>query len=131
LARALVREPKLLLLDEPFAALDALTRLKTQGLVASLWKTHRPAILLVTHDVDEALLLADRVLVLDRGRIALDWLVDLERPRRHGQPGFAELRIGLLRELGVEEEGAEPLEGSVTALFNARPGANHRPSIAI
>ena len=71
LARALVREPKLLLLDEPFAALDALTRLKTQKLVASLWRAHRPAVLLVTHDVDEALLLADRVLVLDQGRIAL------------------------------------------------------------
>ena len=90
LARALVREPKLLLLDEPFAALDALTRLKTQALVASLWRAHRPAVLLVTHDVDEALLLADRVLVLDQGRIALDLRVDLERPRRHAEPGFAD-----------------------------------------
>lgn len=109
LARALVREPKLLLLDEPFAALDALTRLKTQGLVASLWRAHRPAILLVTHDVDEALLLADRVLVLDNGRIALDLPVGLERPRRHAQPGFADLRLRLLRKLGVEDdEGAEP-----------------------
>ncbi|KAB0267847.1 ABC transporter ATP-binding protein [Microvirga brassicacearum] len=129
LARALVRQPKLLLLDEPFAALDALTRLKTQGLVASLWMTHRPAILLVTHDVDEALLLADRVLVLDKGRIALDWRVNLERPRRHAQRGFAELRAGLLRELGIdeEEEGVEPLESSVAALIKAQSGGNPSP----
>jgi sulfonate transport system ATP-binding protein len=111
LARALVREPKLLLLDEPFAALDALTRLKTQGLVASLWRAHRPAVLLVTHDVDEALLLADRVLILDQGRIGFDLHVNLERPRRHGQPAFSSLRSRLLRELGVEEENPdEPVE---------------------
>src|ERR687893_590815 len=104
LARALVREPKLLLLDEPFAALDALTRLKTQGLVASLWRAHRPAVLLVTHDVDEALLLADRVMVLDQGRIGFDLHVNLERPRRHSHPAFSTLRSRLLRELGVEDE---------------------------
>src|SRR5690606_5718160 len=107
-------------------ALDALTRLKAQGLVASLWTAHRPAILLVTHDVDEALRLADRVLVLDKGRIALDWPVDLERPRRHAQRGFAELRTGLLRELGVEEEegeGTEPGISSVAGPGRVQPGA--------
>ena len=67
LARALVREPRLLLLDEPFAALDALTRLKMQDLVADLCARHRPGVLLVTHDVEEAVLLANRVLVLHRG----------------------------------------------------------------
>jgi sulfonate transport system ATP-binding protein len=65
LARALVREPDLLLLDEPFGALDALTRIAMHRLVLDLWARHRPGILLVTHDVDEALALADRVLVLD------------------------------------------------------------------
>lgn len=102
LARALVRSPELLLLDEPFAALDALTRIKMQGLVAELWKAHRPAVLLVTHDVDEALLLADRVLVLEQGKIAQDIEVTLPRPRRHDQ-SFDALRAQLLEALGVHE----------------------------
>ena len=67
LARALVREPELLLLDEPFGALDALTRIRMHALLQELCARHRPAVLLVTHDVDEAILLADRVLVLADG----------------------------------------------------------------
>jgi sulfonate transport system ATP-binding protein len=119
LARALVREPKLLLLDEPFAALDALTRLKTQSLVASLWRTHRPAVLLVTHDVDEALLLADRVMVLDEGRIGFDLHVNLERPRRHSHPAFSTLRSRLLRELGVEDENDDAPLPELAVEWNA------------
>ncbi len=127
LARALVREPKLLLLDEPFAALDALTRLKTQGLVASLWRAHQPTVLLVTHDVDEALLLADRVLVLGQGRIGFDLHVNLDRPRRHSHPDFASLRSRLLRELGVEEESSdEPVE-ELRAPARARAPAASSP----
>ena len=103
LARALVRAPRLLLLDEPFGALDALTRIRMQLLVLDLWQAHRPTTLLVTHDVDEAALMADRVLVLDGGRIAADLPVSLPRPRSHAHPGFAALRGRLLRELGVEE----------------------------
>jgi sulfonate transport system ATP-binding protein len=72
LARALVREPQLLLLDGPFAALDALTRLRMHELVLNLWRAHRPAVLLVTHDVDEAIALADRVLVLAKGRFVAE-----------------------------------------------------------
>ena len=103
LARALVREPQLMLLDEPFGALDALTRIKMHALLQRLCERHRPAVLLVTHDVDEALLLADRAVVLVDGAISLDVRIDLERPRDRGDAAFVELRHRLLRELGVEE----------------------------
>ncbi|WP_433671591.1 ABC transporter ATP-binding protein [Nocardia sp. CA-136227] len=105
LARALVREPDLLLLDEPFSALDALTRITIHGLVLDLWARHRPGVLLVTHDVDEALLLADRALVLDGGRIGRELPIDLPRPRRRDHPEFQALRAELLAELGVTPEG--------------------------
>ncbi len=101
LARALVREPSLLLLDEPFGALDALTRLTTHRLVERLWADHHPAVLLVTHDVDEALLLADRLLVLDDGAIVSDRRVDTPRPRT--REASAELRAALLTDLGVTD----------------------------
>ncbi|MGY4102188.1 ABC transporter ATP-binding protein [Nocardia sp. R16R-3T] len=102
LARSLVREPELLLADEPFGALDALTRIKMHVLLQDLCAKHKPAVLLVTHDVDEAVLLADRVLVLDEGRIAVDQRIDLERPRRHIDPDFNRLRELLLASLGVD-----------------------------
>jgi sulfonate transport system ATP-binding protein len=105
-ARALVRSPELLLLDEPFAALDALTRLRMQELVSQLWATHQPAVLLVTHDVDEAVLLADRALVLEHGRIAVETRIDLPRPRRSGTAGFSAIRTMLLEALGVHEPAA-------------------------
>ncbi|SEH03375.1 sulfonate transport system ATP-binding protein [Nonomuraea solani] len=97
LARSLVREPALLLADEPFGALDALTRIKMHGLLRRLHEQHRPAVLLVTHDVDEAIALADRVLVLDEGRIAAELRLG---------PGIgpAEARTELLRALGVTDE---------------------------
>ncbi|GGP15791.1 ABC transporter ATP-binding protein [Nonomuraea glycinis] len=104
LARALVRTPKLLLLDEPFGALDALTRLKAQALVARLWTQHRPAVLLVTHDVEEALLLADRALLLADGKVADEIHVDIPRPRSLDHPRFAPLRRRLLISLGVDPD---------------------------
>jgi sulfonate transport system ATP-binding protein len=101
LARALVREPELLLLDEPFGALDALTRGKAQRLVGELWRRHGCSILLVTHDVEEALLLADRVLVMDGGGIAHEVTVDVPRPRAIDSPDIIALRGRLLSWLGV------------------------------
>lgn len=103
LARALLRAPQLLMLDEPFAALDALTRIKMQALVAQLCRRHRPAVLLVTHDVDEAIQLADRVLVLSGGRTVLDERIALAHPRQRGVAEFDQLRNRLLRTLGVTE----------------------------
>ncbi|MBB2926753.1 ABC transporter ATP-binding protein [Paraburkholderia silvatlantica] len=94
LARALVREPALLLLDEPFAALDALTRIKMHGLVKELVARHAPGVLIVTHDVDEALALADRILVMRAGRIAASF-----HPKDHTPQ---DLRLTLLEELGVQ-----------------------------
>ncbi|WP_243407853.1 ABC transporter ATP-binding protein [Frankia canadensis] len=101
LARALVTEPDLLLLDEPFAALDALTRIRMHDLLAALCARHEPAVVLVTHDVDEAILLADRVLVLSGGAIALDQAVDIDKPRNRDDPRFLALRATLLEQLGV------------------------------
>ncbi|MET8410397.1 ABC transporter ATP-binding protein [Streptomyces sp. NPDC005195] len=102
LARALVREPDLLLLDEPFGALDALTRITAQRLVGELWRRRGCAVLLVTHDVEEAVLLADRVLVMHEGAIAYETQVELDRPRDIADPRFAPLRAGLLERLGVD-----------------------------
>jgi sulfonate transport system ATP-binding protein len=102
LARALVREPKVLLLDEPFASIDALTRLRMHDLVLDLWRLHGPSILLVTHDVDEALLLADRAVVLDEGRIAAQIRVAGGRPRDPSAAAFAMQRRELLALLGVQ-----------------------------
>lgn len=104
LARALIRSPELLLLDEPFGALDALTRLKIQSLVADLHERHNPSVVLVTHDVDEAILLADRILVLQDGVIGAEYTVPFGRRRSRSLPGFSDLRAKLLADLGVSEE---------------------------
>jgi sulfonate transport system ATP-binding protein len=84
LARALAAEPGLILLDEPLGALDALTRLEMQGLIEDLWRRIGFSAVLVTHDVAEAALLADRILLIEDGGIALDLTVDIQRPRRPG-----------------------------------------------
>ena len=95
LARSLVREPQLLLADEPFGALDALTRIRMHALLRKLCAAHKPSVLLVTHDVDEAIVLADRVILLDDGVVRADVRVDLD------QRSPAELRAFLLDQLSV------------------------------
>jgi len=116
LARALVRDPGLLLLDEPFAALDALTRLRMHDLVLSLWRRHAPAVLLVTHDVDEAIALADRVLVLEDGRIAAEERITLPRPRAN-DGAFQEVRTRLLARLGVDAGQRKPAQEAALIAF--------------
>jgi sulfonate transport system ATP-binding protein len=104
LARAFIREPRLLLLDEPFGALDALTRIRMHVLLRRLCDRHRPTAVMVTHDVDEAIALATRVLVLRDGGIALDLPIELPHGRQSTDPGVPELRAALLAELGVVAE---------------------------
>ena len=96
LARALIHRPRLLLLDEPLGALDALTRLEMQELIVSLWQEHGFTVLLVTHDVSEAVAMADRVLLIEEKKIGLDLNVDIPRPRRTGSAKLAELEAEVL-----------------------------------
>lgn len=101
LVRALVCEPQLLLLDEPIATLDALTRMHMHDLVLDLWRKHRPAILLVTHDVWEAVALADCILVLDQGRFMHDLRVNIDHPRQRTDKRAAAMETELLDVLDV------------------------------
>ena len=97
LARALVREPQLLLLDEPFASLDALTRLRMHELVLALWRKHCPAVLLVTHDVWEAVALADRILVMLDGAFRQEIRVPVARPRSYDDPAIFQLSRNVIK----------------------------------
>jgi sulfonate transport system ATP-binding protein len=96
LARALIHKPRLLLLDEPLGALDALTRIEMQQLIETLWRKHGFTVLLVTHDVSEAVAVADRVILIEEGRIGLDLVVDLPRPRARGSHRLAALETEVL-----------------------------------
>ncbi len=100
---ALASEPRVLALDEPLGALDALTRIEMQGLLERVWRDQGFTAVLVTHDVAEAVVLADRVVVLDEGRIVLDVDVPLARPRRHGSAEIARLEGRILARLFGEE----------------------------
>jgi sulfonate transport system ATP-binding protein len=114
LARALARNPGVLLLDEPFGALDALTRLKMQDLLLTIHAAQPTTVLLVTHDVDEALQLADRIVVLGRtgptapASISTILAVPGERPRDRASEVLAELRVQLLGHLGVDTHPPPP-----------------------
>jgi sulfonate transport system ATP-binding protein len=109
LARALVLEPELVLLDEPFAALDAITRLRMHDLVRELRRKHHAAMLLVTHDVDEAIALADRVVVIREGRIGSSRVVGLSSADREVSLAREQLRASLLQDLGLATQNHSPI----------------------
>ena len=108
LARALVHEPRLLLLDEPLGALDALTRIEMHSLIESLWQRHRFTALLVTHDVQEAVALADRVILIEDGRVTLDERIDLPRPRARCSNVFAAFEQRILERVLQRPDGESP-----------------------
>jgi len=101
IARAFVARPSLVLLDEPFSALDAFNRLKLQNHLLKIWATDRTTLLVVTHDVEEALVFSDRVIVLtgQPGRISEDFLISLPRPRRRTDPEFQAWKQAILEAL--------------------------------
>ena len=99
LARALVSHPRILAFDEPLGALDALTRIEMQALIEQVWQDKGFTAIVVTHDLSEAVALADRILLLDAGRVAMDVTVDLPRPRRHGDPAAAAIEGRILDRL--------------------------------
>jgi sulfonate transport system ATP-binding protein len=105
LARALVSQPRVLAFDEPLGALDALTRISMQRLLDRVWHDQGFTAILVTHDVAEAVALADRVLVIEDGRIAEDFSVDIPRPRQRGSAELAALEGAILKNLleGTED----------------------------
>ena len=105
LARALVHNPRLLLLDEPLGALDALTRIEMHRLIEGLWRSSGFTALLVTHDVQEAVALADRVVLIEDGRIALDQRIDLPRPRVHGDAALGAIEKRILDRVLQKPDG--------------------------
>ncbi|MBA9895410.1 ATP-binding cassette domain-containing protein [Burkholderia cepacia] len=120
LARALVHRPQLLLLDEPLGALDALTRIEMHALIERLWREHRFTALLVTHDVQEAVALGDRILLIEQGRVALDQPVPLDRPRARASAAFAALEDRVLKRVLAGGPGADA-QGEVHEADNVRP----------
>jgi NitT/TauT family transport system ATP-binding protein len=103
LARTLAAEPAVMLMDEPFGALDAQTRAEMQRLLISVWEQHRMTVLFVTHDVDEALLIADRVVVLTPRPATIVGTIEIDNPRSPGarfEPEFARRRYEILAMIG-------------------------------
>jgi sulfonate transport system ATP-binding protein len=115
LAKALMTRPRLMLLDEPLGALDALTRIEMQQLIERLWFEQQFTAILVTHDVEEAVTLADRILVLEDGVIAQDFHNVLPRPRHRGDKGFAHLTAQVLESILHQDQGASG-DGSIQSL---------------
>lgn len=117
LARALVREPRLLLLDEPLGALDALTRIEMQRLIESLWQERKFSAYLITHDVDEAIMLADRIVLIEDGQVTMDRRVSLPRPRKRKDQEFLALADEVLERVMGDEAGLISGEKDIRALL--------------
>jgi ABC-type nitrate/sulfonate/bicarbonate transport system ATPase subunit len=109
LARALINHPKVLLLDEPLGALDAFTRMKMQDEVLRLWQARGTTMLLVTHDIDEAIYMSDRIVIMtpSPGRVERTITIDLDRPRQRNSPDFLRYRSDILDLLHFTGETAE------------------------
>jgi sulfonate transport system ATP-binding protein len=131
LARALLARPALLLFDEPLGALDALTRIGMQGLIERLWLEQSFTALLITHDVDEAIVLADRIVVLKDGVVDLELAVDLPRPRPRTGPAFDRIKEVVLERIlrGWDERSLAKREDSRAPdpVASLEPFAPHRP----
>ena len=115
IARALANDPEILLMDEPFGSLDAQTRLILQEDLIRLWERTHKTIVFVTHSIDEALLLGDRVLLFSArpSQIIEEFRVDLPRPRQTSSPHFLELRARIMESLRVEVERAMGQQASI------------------
>lgn len=107
IARALITAPEVLLLDEPFSALDAFTKMQLQDLLLTIWKTYQSTMILVTHDIDEALYLCDRIVILkgQPGEIYQTITIDDTKPRSRGDVKLAQLKAEILELLNVEDKG--------------------------
>ncbi|OZI34664.1 aliphatic sulfonate ABC transporter ATP-binding protein [Bordetella genomosp. 10] len=128
LARALLHRPRLLLLDEPLGALDALTRLEMQGLIERIWQQAGFTAVLVTRDVAEAVALADRVLVIEEGTIALDLRIDLPRPRSPRNPAFGILESRILDSVLHPAEHGRNARKPALPSRQSRTAAPRRPA---
>lgn len=115
LARALIHRPRLLLLDEPFGALDALTRLEMQQLLTRLWQEYGFTVVLVTHDVHEAVFLADRVLMIHKGETGIDVAVTLPRPRHLATPALGAIEATVLEKIMTPDAPVAPTEPAIKA----------------
>ena len=107
LARALVRNPDIVFLDEPFASLDAITRHDMQRLLLQMAKTHHTAAVMVTHDIDEALLLADRIVLLGQSRLIDEWQLNQHFRRQSDDLGYQTIRKEILNALSIAQENRQ------------------------
>ncbi|MBR8840140.1 MAG: ATP-binding cassette domain-containing protein [Stigonema ocellatum SAG 48.90 = DSM 106950] len=122
LARALASKPALLLLDEPLGALDALTRIEMQHLIESLWLEQQFTALLITHDVEEAVVLADRVVLVENGRITMNVPISLPRPRARGNAVLAQTVERILRHVMGKQESADEVRDDMPLAVGSMNG---------